>query len=201
MYYRPGLKGADFGSAMRVPNERIRLPSDLRIAPIRSSAARRILIPVNVSEGAAKAIAYVVDTVYAPTAQVHLLNVQRLTMKGDFALDVQLHIESRAKLAIGTEMLNQARERLDAGGISCKTTVLFGEPAEMIAHYAREQRIDTIIMETKRLHWLNRLLSGAVSAKVTRLANTDVTLVNPAGGHTHFIRANNGVPHASRAVS
>ena len=198
MYYRPGLKSANSRSATHLPHQHLRFPSLARTAPpiLRFSAARRILVPV-APDGATSAIEYVVDAVQARNAEVHLLNVQRLTMRGDFALDAMLRIESRAKRAIGMETLNHARAPLDAVGVSCRTTVIFGEPARMIAQYAREQDIDAIVMETKRLHWLNRLLSGAVSARVTRLAGTEVTLVSPAGGSSSF-RATNGVSLASR---
>jgi nucleotide-binding universal stress UspA family protein len=198
MYYRPGLKSANSRSATLVPNHHPRFSSEERIS--RASfrfTARRILIPV-APDGAASAIQYVVDSVQARNAEVHLLNVQRLTVRGYFALDAMLQIESRAKRAIGMETLNHARVPLEAIGVNCRTTVIFGEPAQMIAHYAREQDIDAIVMQTNRLHWLKRLLSGAVSARVTRLAGTEVTLVSPAGGSSSFNRASNGVSLASR---
>jgi nucleotide-binding universal stress UspA family protein len=187
-----------YDRAAHSPNHDTRLLRARTVpATYRFSTARRILVPV-AADGAASAIRYVVDSVQARNAEVHLLNVQRLTMKGDFALDAMLRIESRAKRAIGMEVLNHARAPLDAIGVSCRATVIFGEPVQMIAHYAREQDIDAIVMETSRLHWLNRLLSDAVSARVTRLAGTEVTLVSPAGGSSSFNRASNGTSLGTR---
>lgn len=205
MYYRPGWKSSDFGNTMRVSNERFRLPSEIRSAPatIRTVGVSRTLIPVNLRDGAARAIAYFVNTeTRRAGSEVHLLNVQRLSMKGDFALDTAPDIECRAKLAIAMEVLNHARAPLDAEGIECKTTVLFGDPADTIASYAREHRIDAIVMETTELHWLRRLFNGgSVSAKVARMLDVEVTLVNRAGDGIHSTTSNNGMPHVPRAVN
>ena len=187
MYYRPVWKSSDFGNTMRVTNERFRLPSDLRDAATTSQAARvgKVLVPVNLIDGAARAIAYLIDS-YArrPNTEVHLLNVQRLSMKGDFALDAAPNIESRAKRAIGLAVLNHASEPLDAEGLACKTSVLFGDPADTIASYVREHRIDAIVMETTEVNWVRRLFwAGSVSAKVARMPDVKVTLLSRAGDH------------------
>lgn len=205
MYYRPGWKSSDFGNTMRVSNERFRLPSEFRNAPtaIRTAGVSRVLIPVDLIDGAARAIAHFVDLdARRLSAEVHLLNVQRLSMKGDFALDAAPDIECRAKRAIGMEVLNHARAPLDAKGIACKTSVLFGDPADTIANYAREHRIDAIVMETTHLHWLRRLFyGGSVSAKVARMPDVDVTLISRAGDRSHSITSNNYMPHVPRAVN
>ena len=205
MYYRPGLKSSDFRNTMRVSNERFRSPSEIRNAPatIRAVGVSRTLIPVNLMDGAASAIAYFVNSeTRRPGSEVHLLNVQRLSMKGDFALDAAPDIECRAKRAIGMEVLNHARAPLDSKGIACKTSVLFGDPADTIANYAREHRIDAIVMETTHLHWLKRLFNGgSVSAKVARMPDVEVTLVSRSEDRIHFTASNNGVPHAPRAVN
>ena len=207
MYYRPELNSVYFGNAIGVPNERFRLPPVIRNAPvtIRTAGVRRALIPVNLMDGAARAIAYFANSkTRAPSAEVHLLNVQRLSMKGDFALDAAPDIECRAKRAIGMEVLTHARAPLDAQGIACKTSVLFGDPADTIANYAREHRIDTVVMETTHLHWLKRLLySGSVSAKVARMVDAEVTLVGRSEDRMHFMHmpSNNGIPHTPRAVN
>ena len=205
MYYRPGLKSLDFGNTMRVSNERFRLPSEFRNAPTATQTAgvSKILIPVNLMDGAARAIAHFVDSdARRLSAEVTLLNVQRLSMKGDFALDTAPDIECRAKLAIGMEVLNHARAPLDAEGIACKTSVLFGDPADTIGNYVREHRIDAVVMEATELHWLRRLFyGGSVSAKVARMLDVEVTLVNRAGDRIRSITSNNRMPHVPRAVN
>ena len=205
MYYRPGWKSSDFGNTMRVSNERFRLPSEIRNAPTTSTTAgvSRVLIPVDLMDGADRAIAYFVDSdARRLSTEVHLLNVQRLSMKGDFALDAASDIECRAKRAVGTEVLNHARAPLHAEGIACKTSVLFGDPADTIAKYVREHRIDAIVMETTELNWLKRLFFvGSVSAKVARMPHVEVTLLSRAGDYIHSITSNNDMPHVPRAVN
>ena len=205
MYYRPGWKSSDFGNTMRVSNERFRLPSDVRNAATTSRAARvsKVLIPVDLRDGAARAIAYFVDSdARRLSTEVHLLNVQRLSMKGDFALDAASDIECRAKRAIGVEVLNHARAVLDAAGIACETSVLFGDPADTIANYVREHRINAIVMETTELNWLRRLFFvGSVSAKVARLPDVELTLLSRAGDPIHSITSSNGMAHVLSAVN
>ena len=205
MYYRPGWKSSDFGNTMRVSKERFRLPADVRNAPttVRTARVKKVLIPVQLMDGADRAIAHFVDSdAHRLSTEVHLLNVQRLSMKGDFALDAAPDIECRAKRAIGMEVLNYARAPLDAEGIACKTGVLFGDPADTIAKYVREHRINAIVMEPTERHWLRQLFYGAsVSAKVARMPDVEVTLVSRAGGHIHSITSNNDLPHVPRAVN
>jgi len=205
MYYRPGWKSSDFGNTMRVSDERFRLPSDVRKAAPTSRAARvsKVLIPVDLMDGAACAIAYFVDSdARRLSSEVHLLNVQRLSMKGEFALDTASNIESRAKRAIGLEVLNHARAPLDAEGIACKTSVLFGDPADTIADYVREHRIDAIVMEAAELNWLRRLFyGGSVATKVARMPDVEVTLLNRAADHIHSMTSSSGMAHVLSAVN
>ena len=181
MQLRPELKSAQFRDSSPLTDARLQLPSNVRhiAATQRSVTLSRTLIPINAADGADRAITYFIGSKYCrPRAEVHLLNVQRLSMKGDFALDAALDIERRAKLAIGIEVLNDARAWLDAEGIRCTALVLFGKPADTIVDYGREHAIDAIIMETNELASLKRLFRGSVSAKVQRLASADVILVS-----------------------
>ena len=189
MHLRPQFKGAQFWDSSHLTDNRFQPPPNVRhmAATERSVAVSRTLIPINAGDGADRAIAYFIGSKYCrPRAEVHLLNVQRLSMRGDSALDAALEIECRARRAIGMEVLNDARTLLDAEDISCTTLVLFGEPADTIVDYAREHAIDAIIMETGGLALLKRLFRGSVSAKVRRLANAGITLVSRTEPTTHF---------------
>lgn len=174
-------RGAQFRGSSHLTDDRLQAPQSVRpiAAAARPVAVSRTLIPIDAADGADRAVAYFIGSKYCrPRAQVHLLNVQRLSMKNACALDAALDIERRARRAIGMEVLNDARARLDAEGITCTTLVLFGEPADTIVDYAREHAIDAIIMERAELASLKRLFRGSVAAKVQRLARADVTLVS-----------------------
>ena len=136
------------------------------------------LIPVDGSDGALRAVAYLAGAVCprAP-AEVHLLNVQPPIMSGDIGPNVTVEMVRLARLAAGEEVLRPARELLNTNGIPCATTVLFGSPAQAIVQYVKERDIDAIVMGTRGMNALKSFVLGSVAAKVVGLADVPVTLV------------------------
>ena len=148
-----------------------------------SSEAHKTLIPVDASKSANRAIEYAGRLARRGwTSEIHLLNVQRLVMQEEFALDNKaVQAEQRARIAAARQILNGARERLHDSGVDCKTTIGFGGTAKMIARYARENGIDAIVMGTRGNRGFRRLLGGSVSATVARLAEVPVTVLRSVG--------------------
>jgi nucleotide-binding universal stress UspA family protein len=101
-------------------------------------------------------------------------------MQGDFALNVAVRTERRARLAAAEGVLGRAREMLHASGIPCRTTVLFGDPARAIARYAEEYGFDLIVMGTRGLSALNGVLRRSVAASIVGLTDIPVLLVKSA---------------------
>jgi nucleotide-binding universal stress UspA family protein len=136
---------------------------------------RRILVPVDGSPRALNAITHLIRAVNrAFSVGVHLVNVQRLVMQGDFALNVAVRLEVRTRLAAAQEVLDQARALLDAAGMPCRATVLFGDPAEAIARYADDHGFDAIVMGTRGA---SGALRASVASRVVSLTDVPVTLV------------------------
>ena len=77
----------------------------------------------------------------------------------------------------GLAALKSARDRLDAARIPYTFHIGIGEPAEIIAQYAREKECDQIIMGTRGLGSVGGLLLGSVAMKVLHLASVPVLLV------------------------
>jgi nucleotide-binding universal stress UspA family protein len=153
--------------------------------------ARRILHPNDGSASALRALTHLIRSVDgAPTAEVHVVNVQRLIMQGDFALNIAVRTERRARLAAAEGVLGRAREMLHASGIRCRTTVLFGDPARAIARYAEEYGFDLIVMGTRGLSALNGVLRRSVAASIVGLTDIPVLLVRSA---RRFAAASGGV--------
>lgn len=146
--------------------------------PKRARAMNRVLIPVDGSEGALRAAAHLVGSVYhrAPP-EVHLLNVQPSIMSGDVGPSVSIETVRRVRLSLGDEALRSARALMDARGISCTTAILFGKPARTIARYVKDHGIDAVVMGTRGMSALKSLLLGSVAAKVVALTEVPVTLV------------------------
>ena len=148
-----------------------------------SSAAHKTLIPVDGSESARRAIEYAGRLARRGwTSEIHLLNVQRLVMQEEFALNnMAVQTEQRARVAAARQILNRARERLRDSGVECKSTIEFGATAAMIARYARQKRNrrDRECMRGNR--GFRRLLGGSVAAAVARRAEAPVTVLRSVG--------------------
>ena len=144
----------------------------------RGTNMHRVLIPVDGSEGADRAVSHLIGAMYhrAPP-EVHLLNVQPLIMTGDVGPNVSIEMVRRTRLTAGEEALRRAQALLDASGIPYTTTVLFGSPAEAIVRYIKDRGIDAIVMGTRGMSALKNFLLGSVAAKVVGLTEIPVTLV------------------------
>lgn len=182
MYYNPrALKGVDIESRNAGAPERASPISRLMIEPGRKlrPAPHRILVPLDGSRWADEAIDCLVNSASDMHAlEVHILNVQPLTLRREFARDTgAVLIEQRGRLAPAREILERARTLLDASGIACTTATWFGDPAQAITRYARQHDIDAIVMGTRGMSALGGLLRGSVATKVVNLADVPVTLI------------------------
>jgi len=138
----------------------------------------KILIPIDDSPGALRALAYLIKKIQTgrETAELHLVNVQFPVHGGvsafiDAAQIRQIHQEDGAKALAG------ACKLLDAAGIVYHTHVFVGEPAEMIARFANEHGVDEIVMGTRGQNQISTMLLGSVSLKILHLAKAPVLLV------------------------
>lgn len=184
MYYHPSAaKSARFTKVMSDSPDRATLASKVVIERRKEGlpVVRKILHPNDGSASALRALSHLIRSVDgAPSAEVHVVNVQRLVMQGDFALNVAVRTERRARLAAAEGILGRARERLRASGIPCRTTVLFGDPARAIARYAEEHGFDLIVMGTRGLSALNGVLRRSVAASIVGFTDIPVLLVKSA---------------------
>lgn len=138
----------------------------------------RVLIPVDGSDSAIRAVAHVVDLVnHRASPEVHVVNVQPPIMSGDVGPTVTAEMVHGTRLAAGEEALARARALLDRAGTPYVARILFGAPAETIVRYAEDHRIDAIVMGTRGMSALKSFLLGSVAARVVGLAEVPVTLV------------------------
>jgi nucleotide-binding universal stress UspA family protein len=139
---------------------------------------RSVLIPVDGSDAALRAAAYLIGLVYhrAPP-DVHVLNVQAPIMSGEVWPTVTAEMVKRTRLEAGEEVLRRVRTLLDRSGVPYVTSVLLGVPAETIVEYVEDHAIDCIVMGTRGMSVLKNFLLGSVAAKVVGLAEVPVTLV------------------------
>jgi nucleotide-binding universal stress UspA family protein len=79
------------------------------------------------------------------------------------------------------EYLGKVEQRLKQKGISAKSVVLEGPPAEEILRYAGKENVDLIIIATHGKTGISRFLFGSVAEKVSRHAKMPVQLITPSG--------------------
>ena len=139
----------------------------------------RILVPVDGSGNALRALDYAISTrdLYRDPIEIHLLNAQRPVVSGNvraFISQEQLHNYYQEE---GTTALKTARARLNGSGIAHSAHVAVGEEAASICQYAAQHDCKLIVMGTRGMGNIANLLLGSVATKVVQLAPIPVVLV------------------------
>jgi nucleotide-binding universal stress UspA family protein len=139
----------------------------------------KILIPVDGSDNALRAVGYVVTNIAAlkEIPQLLLLNVQWNVAVGNVKLFIDQNTINDYYLEQGMGALHAARTMLDAAALPYQYHVSIGNPAEAIAQYADEQAVDQIVMSRQGQGGLQSLLLGSVVRKVLHLTSHPVLLV------------------------
>jgi nucleotide-binding universal stress UspA family protein len=122
-----------------------------------SETVRRILCPVNLSAEAARALEYAVLIGKGFDADVIALEIMT-TDTADAALERETH---RLRHWLRAQMARATR---------IAPIVLRGEPAEEILDYARESRVDLIVVGARRDRFSARTVFGSTTERVTRHA-------------------------------
>ena len=136
----------------------------------------RVLVPVDGSENSLRAVQFVLKKalLYKEPLELHLLNVQHPfpgTIQGVHEQAERYHHDEGAKV------LASARKALDAAGVKYVYHISVGEAAEAIAYFAKEKKIEQIVMGTRGLGSIANMLLGSVASKVLHLVDVPVLLV------------------------
>ncbi len=139
----------------------------------------KILIPVDGSEAANRAVDYAIASVawLKAAPQICLLNVQWKLAVGNVKLFINQETVNDYYREQGMAALTSARAKLDASGLSYNYHISVGTPAEAIVQHAQEQSADQIVMSAHGQNTLSNLLLGSVASKVAHLAPMPVVLV------------------------
>ncbi|RBL81717.1 universal stress protein [Streptomyces cavourensis] len=140
---------------------------------------KNVLIPVDGSANALRAVRYMIEHVrkHGPCA-IHLLNVQPPIVSGTVWTFISKEMideyyEDEARTA-----LTEAKAELDRAGIMYETTVRIGNAAESITAFAVERQCDHIVMGSRGLGAAGSLLLGSVTLKVLHTVHIPVVLIN-----------------------
>lgn len=139
----------------------------------------KILIPVDGSDNALRAVDYVVKNIalLKEMPQLLLLNVQWNVAAGNVKLFIDQNTIDDYYREQGMAALQTARAMLDAAALPYQYHISVGTPAEAIAQYADEQAIDQIVMGRQGQGGLQTLLLGSVVHKILHLTSYPVLLV------------------------
>jgi len=146
------------------------------------SGFRRLLVPLDGSSDAERALAYV-DLLATNEADVALVRA----IPTPAALNRMAGVPAPGVIdiaATGDEMCREAvsyldavKRRLSERGLKATSTIVYGSAEEVITHYAREIGADLIVMTTHARGGLERVVYGSVADTVVRQANCAVLLV------------------------
>ena len=78
----------------------------------------------------------------------------------------------------GDRLFAEARQRIEAAGLTADYAWAAGEPADAIVGEARDRKADLIVIGSHHHGFLARLLGTDVEAEVKRTAGCDVIVVD-----------------------
>ncbi|WP_135827145.1 universal stress protein [Halorussus ruber] len=142
----------------------------------------RILVPIDGSQQADRALDHALDLAETYDAEIHLL----------FVVDVA-SVPNEIEAASVEERLDRyaektttsAAERAEEAGVErVQTTVGHGTPHRTILDYADENGVDLVVMGTHGRTGIDRYLLGSVTEKVVRLADAPVLTVHAEDDET-----------------
>lgn len=139
----------------------------------------KILVPVDGSENAMRAVQYAVrDAKDRKSASIHLLTVHpEPVLQGSVTVYLDSNKLKEVYREQGEALLKRAAALVAPSGVPCTHEMLFGEIAQSIAHRADELGCDVIVMGTRGLSALGSLVLGSSANKVVHLTQRPVTLV------------------------
>lgn len=146
----------------------------------------RILVPLDGSELAEVALPHAISLAKQSGAEVILLRVLEPLAPGAAMGQESIYIEPEFWRRLQQEYLDEARAyldrvaaRLSADGLSARTEIRRGSPAEMIIDTARELHADAIVMATHGRSGIGRWMLGSVADRVVRASHLPVLLIRP----------------------
>ena len=159
----------------------VAVPRPAVVAPgARPGWFNRILLPVDSSDNAARAVEYVLahrrDHPAPEALDIHLVNVQR-PVSGDVSAFVPKDAVEDYHREKSTAALERPRKILDAAGAKYSVHMMVGKPWEVIADYAKAGQFDHIVMGTRGLGSYTGGALGSVAQGVVQRSPVPVVLV------------------------
>lgn len=143
---------------------------------------RSILVPVDGSEHARKALLIAQRLVDPGTGKIHLLNVAEPPRADDVIGRATgaspMHMQPEDYENAARELLCGERDRAGLPEDVPEIVVRTGEPAKVMLAEADRLRVDAVVMGSRGMSDWKGLMMGSVSHKVSHLANCTVLTVH-----------------------
>ena len=140
----------------------------------------RILVPVDGSSEAQRAVKYAANLSARNGTALQLLNVQAPIASAHVRRFLARKAVDDYQLAEGERALGPARKLAEEYGVACDSEIAVGHIAETIAERARELGCDAIVMGSRGMGSVGNLVMGSVATQVVHLSELPVTLVKAA---------------------
>lgn len=151
--------------------------SDTPLGDVPILNIKQIMVPLDLSHRANKALKYAIRVAQQFEAEILLVHV--VTEMGYEGLVIPSTLQH-----LQNDLLKQVHEELekmvkleDQFRIKIKTKVLFGEPAHEISKIAGEEETDLILVSTEGRTGLSHVLVGSTAEKIVRHAPCPVLVV------------------------
>ncbi|MCC7487724.1 MAG: universal stress protein [Burkholderiales bacterium] len=139
---------------------------------------KNVLVPVDGSKAALRAVAHAAAQAAPARAVVHLVNVEpKLDNYGMVRAYLSRKQHREATAARANLVFEPAAKLLDRAGVRYRTHLIYGDPPAAIVRAARLLKCEAIIMGTRGLGAIGRILLGSVASKVSQLSKVPVTLI------------------------
>lgn len=148
----------------------------------------RILVPIDFSEHSKRALKYAIPFAKQFVASIDLIYVVEPTIyPADFSFGQAgfPNVEEELR-ASGSNELDTLIKKEIAGRVTAKKVIRTGKPSYEIIQYAREAKMDLIIIATHGHSGMEQILFGSTTEKVVRKAPCPVLVVRT--GEREFIK-------------
>jgi nucleotide-binding universal stress UspA family protein len=140
---------------------------------------RKLLVPIDSSESAARALQHAIGLAEAdPAIELHIVNAHAPpVVYGEIAVYLSEERVRELQRQHSEDILKPAVEAAKTAGVKYTTEILIGDVPAVLVQYAEEKDCDGILMGTRGMGAIGNLVMGSVATKVIHLTKLPVTLV------------------------
>ena len=138
---------------------------------------RKILVAIDGSEPANRAFEEAIGEARVWKAEIHVVYVVESGLFSSLPMDNTLEVIYSVLQKEGEEILESARKKADAAGISLTTHLRQGHAGSQIVSLAEELGIDLIVLGSYGKSGVDRLLLGSVTDYVVQNSPITTTVV------------------------